>query len=81
VANVEFDDLRQARDRLHRVVGEAVTRVDLKPSRMGIFGTDLQSGQFVRNPRDIVFKRTLAVGTRMQFDDIGAKFRGRLDGP
>ena len=80
MADVEFDDFGQARDRLYGVVGQAVAGMDFKARRAAARAAVRMTLDLARDAGCIVFKRQIAIAAGVQLDDIGADSGGRLDG-
>ena len=79
MADVELDDLRHARKRADRIEGEAMAGVDLEPGRGRRARGQCEPLDLARDALCVVVERPLAVGARVQLDDVGAERRRGVD--
>ena len=75
MADVQFDDFRDSRYRLHVVVVQAMARIHHQPKFRSVTRARLQAGQFAR----LLSALRFGVGTGVQFDDGSAHAHGCVD--
>ena len=78
MADVEFDDLRQAAMARADVVVEAVAGMAFEPERRRLGRGDPEAAEFVVGAGGIAVRQRVAPGAGVQFDDRRAEIGARL---